>query len=96
MSRRSGAPLSPNEESTLRCVAQGTRPDSDHAASDVRRLAAFDLIEAVGGKYVLTEAGRRWMDRLLGTADTASHDQAAYGEAGKALSQFYARSRRPT
>lgn len=94
MSRRSGAPLSPNEETTLRRVAQGESPDSDHATSDVRRLAAFELIESVGGKYVLTGAGRRRVTRLPLTIDTACHDQAAYGEAGNALSQFYARSRR--
>jgi len=94
MSRRSGAPLSPNEETTLRRVAQGAGPDTDHAASDVRRLAAFDLIESVSGKYVLTGAGRRRVSGLPLTIDTACHDQAAFGEAGKALSQFYARSRR--
>lgn len=92
MPRRSGAPLSPNEETTLRCVAQGTRPYGDHAASDVRRLAAFDLIEAIGGKYVLTAAGRRWMDCLLGGSGTT--DQPAYGEDGKGLSQFYEQSGR--
>lgn len=92
MPRRSGAPLSPNEETTLHCVAHGTPPYGDHAARDVRRLVAFDLIEAAGGKYVLTEAGRRWMARLLGAVGTTG--QPVYGEDGKGLSQFYEQSRR--
>lgn len=93
MRRRSGAPLSPNEETTLRRVAGGSTPEGDHATSDVRRLTAFELIKIVGGKFVLTSAGRRRLNGLSLTLDTATHDQAAYGEAGKIMSQFYARSR---
>lgn len=94
MRRRSGAPLSPNEETTLRRVAHGSTAETDHATGDVRRLAAFELIKTVDGKFVLTSAGRRRVDRLPETVEYATHDQAAYGQAGKAMSQFYDRSRR--
>lgn len=94
MPRRSGAPLSPNEEKTLRRVAHDGAVESDRVAGDVRRLEAFELIKTVDGRFVLTKAGRRRMDGLRPLVDTGCRDQAAYGEVGKALSQFYERSRR--
>jgi hypothetical protein len=89
------APLSPNEESALRRAARGADPASDRADGDVRRLTAFGLVEVVGGRLVLTAAGRKRVKRLPPTVDANSHDHAAYGEPGKALAQFYDRSRRP-
>jgi hypothetical protein len=96
MRRRSGALLSPNEETTLRRVADGGTAEGDHTTQDVRRLTAFELIKIVGGRFVLTGAGRRRVDRLRPQLNTTSHDQAAYGEAGKILSQFYTRCQRHT
>ena len=49
MRRRPGAPLSPNEEMTLLRVAHCGIAEGAHAASDVRRLAAFELIKTIAG-----------------------------------------------
>lgn len=89
------APLSPNEELALRRAARGADPDGNHPNGDVRRLAAFGLMEIVDGKVVLTAAGRKRVKRLPPVVDASSHDHAAYGETGRALARFFDRSRHP-
>lgn len=93
MPRRSGAPLSPNEEKTLRRVAHEGAAESERTASDVRRLEAFELIRTIGGRFVLTKAGQRRVDCLSTMFDTGSRYQSIYGEDSKGLSQFYEQSR---
>ncbi|MBR2819858.1 MAG: hypothetical protein IKE60_34630 [Reyranella sp.] len=93
MRRRPGAPLSPNEEAILRRVAFVGTAELEHTADDVRRLIAFELIQPVDGKYTLTPAGQQRLDGLPTTIDMAGHDQTAYGGAGKAMMQFYTRSK---
>jgi hypothetical protein len=59
MIRGSLAPLSPNEEVTLRRVALGISEPASLSASDIKRLTAFALIENSGGGLRLTPAGRK-------------------------------------
>jgi hypothetical protein len=56
------APLSPNEEGTLRRIALGSGqpPPLGH----LRRLQQLELVEWAGGTWRLTELGRRRHDGL--------------------------------
>jgi hypothetical protein len=59
MSRSLDAPLSPNEEVTLRRVALGISPLKDLAARDLMRLTSLSLVEIDAGVPRLTEFGRQ-------------------------------------
>lgn len=59
MSRSLDAPLSPNEEVTLRRVALGISPMKDLAPRDLMRLTSLSLIEIDAGVPRLTEFGRQ-------------------------------------
>jgi hypothetical protein len=58
MARGRTAPLSPNEEVSLRRVALGISRPEDLPARDIRRLKTFSLIEEHGAGLRLTSLGR--------------------------------------
>jgi hypothetical protein len=58
------APLSPNEERTLRHVATGQWRVALLAERYMRRLAQLDLIHGVDGEIRLTETGRKRVEQL--------------------------------
>ena len=58
------APLSPNEERTLRHVATGQWRGALLAERYIRRLAQLDLVEGVDGEIRLTETGRKRFEQL--------------------------------
>ncbi len=59
MSRSLDAPLSPNEEVTLRRVALGISPMKDLAPRDLMRLKSLALVEIDAGVARLTDFGRQ-------------------------------------
>jgi hypothetical protein len=59
MPRGLDAPLSPNEEVTLRRVALGRSPLRELAPRDVMRLKTLSLVEDENGVLKLTEIGRQ-------------------------------------
>ena len=85
MSRSLDAPLSPNEEVTLRRVALGISPLKDLAARDLARLTSLSLIEIDAGVPRLTDLGRqryRALPRAGQVSDVSSYEAmiAAVGE----------------
>ena len=58
------APLSPNEELTLRRVALGTALAKDLLAADVLRLLSLSLIEDRGDHFGLTALGKERLECL--------------------------------
>ena len=58
------APLSPNEERTLRHVTTGQWRVALLAERHIRRLAQLDLVEGIGGEIRLTEIGRKRFEQL--------------------------------
>jgi hypothetical protein len=58
------APLSPNEELTLRRVALGVALAKDLRAGDVLRLLSLGLIEDRGDHFDLTALGRERYEHL--------------------------------
>ena len=58
------APLSPNEERTLRHVATGQWRVALLAERHIRRLAQLDLVEGADGEIRLTETGRKRVEQL--------------------------------
>jgi hypothetical protein len=73
MTRGSLAPLSANEEVTLRRVALGITQAADLSELDIKRLKALSLIEANGGGLRLTATGR---ERYLALPKSATVEQA--------------------
>jgi hypothetical protein len=71
MARGLRAPLSPNEELTLRRVALGIAFAKDLPAADVQRLRNLELIEDGGERFGLTALGRERYERLHETIDRA-------------------------
>lgn len=59
MSRSLDAPLSPNEEVTLRRVALGISPMKDLAPRALMRLTSLSLVEVDAGVARLTDFGRQ-------------------------------------
>jgi hypothetical protein len=59
MDRSLAAPLSPNEEVTLRRVAYGIARSDDLQPSHVARLKRLALIEDRGGTLFVTQVGQR-------------------------------------
>lgn len=59
MTRSLEAPLSPNEEVTLRRVALGISPMKDLAPRDLMRLKSLALVEIDAGVARLTDCGRQ-------------------------------------
>jgi hypothetical protein len=58
LARGRTAPLSPNEEISLRRVALGICQPADLPAQDIRRLKTLSLIEEHGAGLQLTPLGR--------------------------------------
>lgn len=76
MSRSLTAPLSPNEEVTLRRVALGISPMKDLAPRDMARLTSLSLVEIDAGVARLTEIGRqryRALPRAANVGDLSSY-----------------------
>jgi len=85
MSRSLDAPLSPNEEVTLRRVALGISPMKDLAPRDLMRLKSLALVEIDAGVARLTDFGRQRysaLPRAGATRDLSSYEAmvAAVGE----------------
>ena len=59
MARGLLAPLSPNEEVTLRRVALGGANANDLRATELARLIRLTLVEDRDGRPVLTDTGRQ-------------------------------------
>jgi hypothetical protein len=78
MERGLRAPLSPNEEFTLRRVALGIALAKDLPAADVLRLLNLALIEDRGDRFGLTALGRERYERLHETISDAP-DKASDG-----------------
>jgi hypothetical protein len=73
MTRGSLAPLSANEEITLRRVALGITKAANLSELDIKRLKALCLIEENGGSLRLTATGR---DRYVALPKNAAVDQS--------------------
>jgi hypothetical protein len=73
MTRGNLAPLSANEEVTLRRVALGISKAANLSASDIKRLRSLSLIEDNDGGLRLTATGR---ERYLALPKSAAVDQA--------------------
>jgi len=85
MSRSLDAPLSPNEEVTLRRVALGVSPMKDLAPRDLMRLKSLALVEIDAGVARLTDSGRQRysaLPRASAAKDLSSYEAmvAAVGE----------------
>jgi hypothetical protein len=72
MTRGSLAPLSANEEITLRRVALGISKAADLSELDFKRLKALSLVEENGGSLQLTTTGRA---RYVALPKSAAVDQ---------------------
>lgn len=66
------APLSSNEEITLRRVATGASASCKLSAEHLKRLEQLKLIEADNGGYQLTPLGRQRYNELPRPADLAT------------------------
>lgn len=78
MPRSLDAPLSPNEEVTLRRVALGVAPPRDLPQRDLMRLKRLSLVEDRDGKLHLTEIGRqryRALPRAVEAGHASSYDE---------------------
>ena len=64
MLRGQAAPLSPNEEVTLRRIALGVVPPDELSPRAVARLEALALVRRVGDEVVLTPLGRSRYEAL--------------------------------
>jgi hypothetical protein len=73
MTRGSLAPLSANEEITLRRVALGISKAANLSQLDIKRLKALSLVEENGGSLQLTATGRA---RYIALPKSAAVDQS--------------------
>ncbi len=71
MGRSLSAPLSPNEELTLRRVAIGLSNANDLSTRDLVRLTALALIDPAGDRPRLTDLGRQRYRLLAGAPASA-------------------------
>jgi hypothetical protein len=87
MTRSLDAPLSPNEEVTLRRVALGISPMKDLAPRDLKRLKSLALVEIDAGVARLTDFGRQRYNALprAGTARDLSSYEAMVAAVGEGL-----------
>jgi hypothetical protein len=80
MGRSLNAPLSPNEELTLRRVALGVAPKEILPTRDLARLKKLDLVEGDGALLTLTSLGRQRylaLPRAMRIDDVAPPEQLA-------------------
>ena len=78
MSRSLNAPLSPNEEITLRRVALGISQMKDLSPRDLVRLKTLSLIEMSDDRLQLTADGRQRyseLPRATTLSESASYDE---------------------
>ena len=92
MARGLIAPLSPNEEVTLRRIASGQTAQALLAARDVINLTSLGLAEIVDGKLRLTGLGRERHAQLADAPPVASAEFADVADA--ALVESYTKARR--
>jgi hypothetical protein len=74
MDRGIRAPLSPNEEATLRRVAQGIATRDEVRAADLAHLIHLLLVEEIDGRLTLSALGRQryqLLPKAPGAADLA-------------------------
>ena len=89
MARGLRAPLSPNEELTLRRVALGIALGKDLPAGDVLRLRNLALIEDRGDHFGLTALGRERYEHLHETIGGAPDNAIGDGsKVGRSLRIF--------
>ena len=89
MARGLRAPLSPNEELTLRRVALGIALAKDLPAADVLRLRSLALIEDHGERFGLTALGQERYQRFHRTNGGAPDNSIdAEGELGDVVQTF--------
>ena len=69
MDRGIKAPLSPNEEVTLRRVALGIARRGELRAADLTRLIHLLLVEEIDGRLTLSDLGRQRYQQLPKTSD---------------------------
>ena len=86
------APLSPNEEVTLRRVAIGIAKPADLPARDVERLRVLMLVEENGGGLRLTPAGQERYLALPNSAGIPESDMP--DELVSKMAEFVAKGRR--
>ncbi len=67
MERGTLAPLSPNEEGTLRRIAAAASPRTMLRARDVERLLKLLLVRDIDGRLELTAIGRERYRQISGT-----------------------------
>ena len=86
------APLSPNEEVTLRRVAIGIAKSAELPLRDVRRLKALLLVEETDGDLRLTPAGR---ERYLALPNSAGvFKSGTADELVSKMAEFVSKDRR--
>ena len=69
------APLSSNEEITLRRVDYGIAKPSDFHAGDIEYLTRLTLIERNGDKLIVTSLGKQRLAVMRGSAVPLATDQ---------------------
>ncbi len=69
MDRAPQGRLSPNEENTLRMIAQGKTEMKHMRSKDMSRLTNFGLTETVDGRIQLTALGQERLASSIGKAD---------------------------
>ncbi len=69
MDRGIKAPLSPNEEVTLRWVALGIARRDELRAADLTRLIHLLLVEEIDGRLTLSDLGRQRYQQLPKASD---------------------------
>ena len=83
MTRGLKAPLSQNEETTLRRISQGTKT-ADLPPRDVERLLKLAIVEWQANGLVLSDLGRQRLEKMPG--DRRAEGAALFGKPKPALS----------
>jgi hypothetical protein len=86
MLRGQTAPLSPNEEITLRRIALGVAPVDELRPRDVARLETLALVQRVDERLVLTSVGRSRYEALPRATDLPDAPDDAFRGHSKLLS----------
>jgi hypothetical protein len=90
MARGRTAPLSPNEEVSLRRVALGISKPADLPVRDIRRLKTLFLIEEHGAGLRLTPLGR---ERYLALPNSAIYEADTPDEFISKMAEFMTKAR---
>jgi len=85
MLRGQAAPLSPNEEVTLRRIALGIVPPDELPPRPVARLKALGLVTHSGDKLVLTPVGKSRYEALPHASRISEPTEKAFRQALQAI-----------